>query len=819
MVNGEGDRRPHFLLEDRGKAERFTSPKSGRSTGNVPPRNRAQHAAHLRAQLAAIRSDSADEVENGLGLQIEFRGFAGIDLATESLADDRSGIELLNTRKEGNTLFATVYVPVGKLARFEKYIAAYVEERVNQKGDPIDHRKLIDAIRDIRIATIRALWTDAPELLPNSATAPISWEVWLPIRNDRTHVLERFRYLAEQVGLVASDRVIEFPERTVLVCTGTQTQFEQSVELLSLIAELRRAKETAEFFDSMPANEQLLWAQELSERTLAAPANAPYVCVLDTGVNRGHILLAQSLHPDDMHTVEPAWTTADEHGHGTEMAGVAIYGDLMMPLQSAGPVQLACHIESVKIIREGGENDATVYGSVTQEGVNRVEVTSPDRSRVFSLAVTATDSRDQGRPSSWSSTVDSLASDWEGEGERRRLIVVSAGNCRDPDAWLKHPDHLATEGIQDPAQAWNALTVGAFTEKVNITEPDAFDYQPIARSGSLSPFSSTSGSWTNPHLPWKPDVVFEGGNAGKDGAFASSFPSLSLLTSYYLPQQRLFTTTHATSAATALAANMSANIAAQYPSFWPETIRALIVHSARWTPRMLEEFASVGSKSARRSNLLRHCGYGVPNLERAMWSASNSLTLIVQDSLQPFEKTSKGIKTRDMHIHNLPWPRDALEQFGAMDVKLRATLSYFVEPNPGDRGSGNKYVYQSHGLRFEIRRGDETTSNFRARINRLARDEEEGTRTTSSDQNWEIGDQLRRRGSIHSDVWSGSAAELANRGLIGIYPALGWWRRRQKLERFDRLAKYALIVSIEAPDIPADLYGVVAAQIAAEIEV
>jgi hypothetical protein len=819
MVNGEGDRRPHFLIEDRGKAERFTSPKSGRSTGNVPPRNRAQHAAHLRAQLAAIRADGAEDAEDGLGLQIEFRGFAGIDLATESLADDRSGIELLNSRQDGNTLFATVYVPAGKLARFEKYIAAYVEERVNRKGDPIDHRKLIDAIRDIRLATIRALWTDAPELLPNAGNVPISWEVWLPVRQNRTQVLERFRNLAELVGLTASERVLEFPERTVLVCTGTQTQLEQSVELLSLIAELRRAKETAEFFDSMAVNEQAIWAQELSRRTLAAPANAPFACVLDTGVNRGHMLLAHSLHADDMHTVEPAWTTADEHGHGTEMAGVAIYGDIVTQLVSDGPVHLACRLESVKIIREGGENDTTVYGAVIQEGVNRVEVTSPDRTRVFSLAVTATDSRDRGRPSSWSSTVDSLASDWGGEGERRRLIVVSAGNCQNASAWLNHPNHLATEGIHDPAQAWNALTIGAYTEKINITEPDAFDYQPIARSGSLSPFSSTSGSWTNPHLPWKPDVVFEGGNAGRDGAFASSFPSLSLLTSYYQPQQRLFTTTNATSAATALAVNMSARIAAQYPSFWPETIRALIVHSARWTPRMLEEFASVGSRGARRSNLLRHCGYGVPNLERAMWSARNSLTLIVQDSLQPFEKTSKGVKTRDMHIHALPWPRDALEQFGDTDVKLRATLSYFVEPNPGDRGSGNKYVYQSHGLRFEIRRGDETTSNFRARINRLARDEEEGTHTASADQNWEIGDQLRRRGSIHSDVWSGSAAELANRGLIGIYPALGWWRRRQKLERFDRVAKYALIVSIEAPAIPVDLYALVAAQIAAEIEV
>jgi hypothetical protein len=154
---------------------------------------------------------------------------------------------------------------------------------------------------------------------------------------------------------------------------------------------------------------------------------------------------------------------------------------------------------------------------------------------------------------------------------------------------------------------------------------------------------------------------------------------------------------------------------------------------------------------------------------------------------------------------------------GGLDVSLRVTLSYFVEPNPGARGAGDKYAYQSHALRFEVRRRDETTKNFLSRINRLARDEEEGTSTTSADDGWTIGDQLRRRGSIHSDVWQGSAAELANRGFLAVYPAVGWWRRRTRLQRYDRQARYALVVSIEAPEAPVDLYALVAAEIAAEI--
>lgn len=815
MVNGV-DRRPHILLEQHGVAERFTSPKSGGSKATVPPQNRVQHAGTLRERFNTIQQVEQDLTESGVGLQIEFESFEGVQLATESLARDAQGIELLNVRQEEGAIFATVYVPSGKLAHFEKLIEDYVQNRKNKRGVAIDNQRLIDAIRDVRIATVRALWTDDHELLPTDPEQVIAWEVWLPVRSDGAGLVNEFRGYAEAVGWKTSLRTMEFPERTVLICLGSKAQLEQSVGLLSLIAELRRAKQTADFFDSLTPPEQQQWVNDLLGRTQAASGQAPHICILDTGVNRGHDLLVQSLAEEDMHVIEPEWTRADSDGHGTELAGVALFGDLTNALLTSGPISLPARLESVKLLREAGDNEGALYGAITQEAIGRVEVTNPDRSRIFSLAVTAIDSRDRGRPSSWSAAIDALTSDWGSDGERPRLVLVSAGNTVNANSWVEHPAHLATESIHDPAQAWNALTVGACTELVNITEPDAAHYQPVAEHGSLSPFTTTSATWERKNPPWKPDVVFEGGNAARDGDFTSTFASLSLLTTHYRPQERLFTTTHATSAATALGANMAAHIAKQYPQLWPETVRALIVHSARWTPRMEEEFSGEGSKTASTINLLRHCGYGVPDLNRALWSASDSLTLIVQDALQPFEKLDSEIKTRDMHLHKFPWPSDVLQQYGEMDVKLRVTLSYFIEPNPGDRGGGDKYVYQSHALRFEVRRPQETEGQFRARINQLAR--EEDNYATTGDSHWRIGDQLRRRGSIHSDVWSGSAAELANRGLLAVYPASGWWRKRQKLGRYSRAARYALVVSIEAPEIPADIYNIVAEEIATNIE-
>lgn len=293
--------------------------------------------------------------------------------------------------------------------------------------------------------------------------------------------------------------------------------------------------------------------------------------------------------------------------------------------------------------------------------------------------------------------------------------------------------------------------------------------------------------------------------------FASTFPSLSLLTTHHAPADRLLTVSWATSAATALAANMAAQIMAAYPGLWPETIRALIVHSARRTPQMLRAYSVGGTPTEQHTSLLRHCGYGVPDVERALWSASNSLTLLVQDTLQPFMRERGDIKTRDMHIHDLPWPQDMLADLGAAHVRMRVTLSYFIEPNPGERGFNNKYSYQSHGLRFDVRRRAETDGEFESRINKLARDSDYAG--ADSDPGWELGDKLRRRGSLHSDVWEGTAADLANRGKIAVFPTKGWWKTRRGLQRFDHRARYALTVSIEAPEVEQDIYAAVQAQI------
>jgi hypothetical protein len=219
-------------------------------------------------------------------------------------------------------------------------------------------------------------------------------------------------------------------------------------------------------------------------------------------------------------------------------------------------------------------------------------------------------------------------------------------------------------------------------------------------------------------------------------------------------------------------------------------------------------------------NLLRCFGYGVPDLQRLLSSLDNSLTLISESSIRPFFKEGGRIKTltREMRPHPLPWPTDVLESLGNTDVTMRVTLSYFVEPSPGARGWTPRYGYQSHGLRFAVRKPLETPSAFEQRINSFVRDENYEA-PGLADPGWRFGrnNSLTSLGSIHSDVWTGAAIDLASRGHLAVYPTMGWWNKRPHLGAFEKTANYSLIVTIETPKVEIDLYTPVAAAIGVPI--
>jgi len=183
--------------------------------------------------------------------------------------------------------------------------------------------------------------------------------------------------------------------------------------------------------------------------------------------------------------------------------------------------------------------------------------------------------------------------------------------------------------------------------------------------------------------------------------------------------------------------------------------------------------------------------------------------MIIEDYLYPYEEGSgSNVKTSDMNIHTLPWPADFLLDLGELEVTLRITLSYYIEPSPGERGNKNKYQYASHGLRFEVKTPSETKEDFNKRINQIARDEDANQQASyqSGSEEWEIGPMYRKCGSIHSDWWSGTAADLSERGYVAVFPVTGWWKHRKNLERWRNKVRYSLIITISTNEEEVDIY-------------
>ena len=255
---------------------------------------------------------------------------------------------------------------------------------------------------------------------------------------------------------------------------------------------------------------------------------------------------------------------------------------------------------------------------------------------------------------------------------------------------------------------------------------------------------------------------------------------------------------------------MAARITSEYPGIWPETVRALLVHSARWTEKMKKQFLVDSKKTSGKRELLRTCGYGVPNLEQAIQCRNNSVNLVVESELQPFTKNGMN----EMQIHNIPWSKEVLLGLGETPVEMRVTLSYFIEPGPGEIGWKDKYRYPSCNLRFDVINQNESKSDFEKRINvKMREDKSDSGEGSSGSEHWYLGTDNRDVGSIHSDFRVQSAVDLCEANYIAVYPVIGWWRERKHLKCYNKKIRYSLIVTLSTPEVKVDLYTPIITQI------
>lgn len=810
------ERRP--LL--RGRIDRedvFQAVFGGASTSPpLPDRDPDQHRASLTHQLDQIAAqisgrDPAIRIPGASRELIAVRPESHANLDPAALADRRSDTRLVSVDEDtGVALVDTTDPDLPHLRRKIDWFAD--DEKVSKKTGM---RRSAPAIAPISIIELARFMDLAGDRIRGVSLADNAMR-WFEIacrggyrENRESSEFTRYQVRRALERLrITNMQEYEATERLVIFIRCRVGDLRRLLEMVDCIYEFDLAGPDVRSFLNFEGELR----EEIHAKKVISPAvDAPAVALLDSGIATQHPLLKDILAGAVSIVPGFAASPEDSDGHGTEMAGIAAYYDINDTLDHEEAV--ADHwLESARVFIRDGEATATeeyrpFWPQMTIDAVQAVEALGK-RPRVFATAISAEQDR-PGRPTYWSHAIDRLAYN----GGNGRLFFVCVGNADSGNNIVLdgYPTMNLEQRLHDPSQAINAITVGAYTNRTAVpSAPDYKNYEPVAPEAGISPH--TSSGLVRDGDAIKPDVVFEGGNVGFDGQLSDpSIPNLVGLTTghqhlYGKPLSLLW----ATSEATARAAWFGAQLRRLCPDLSLTTIRGLVVHSATWTEKMVQQFPDLDER-------LAICGFGIPDLAFATSCARQRATVIVEDEMpnsvrktvlqengKPKEKFSRVLKA-----FRMPLPEDILLAADNAKVELRVTLSYFAEPNTFKR-----HLQRGLDLRWDIQGLQESEQQFLERINRLARSKEKRADRTKP-LPWDLGIRRRSRGTVQSDRWFGPASLLAGTKLIAVYPVLGWWDRRDALKT--ESMGFSLIVTVRGPEIA--LYETIAAELQAVIPV
>lgn len=460
-----------------------------------------------------------------------------------------------------------------------------------------------------------------------------------------------------------------------------------------------------------------------------ADEDLPVIGIIDSGVNAHplieDILVGSIAVPEEL-------GEADNFGHGTRVAGAAVFGDLRAQL-AAGTLQRSSRLCSAKVVNErGGFSDRKLVPSQMREAISTLNARFGCRIFVISLADTRAP-YSGGKVGAWAATLDELAR------ELNVVIFVSAGN-RSPragaaleQAVTDYPHYLIENSnrLYEPAGALNVVTVGALAHGEGIDEELAQDIRvrPITRQFEPAPFTRV-GPGVGGAI--KPDVVDFGGTMVFDPVAmrlrnGESLASAGVLTLHHQPVERLFTSGSGTSYSTPLVAFKASQIFRLMPDASANLIRALLVGAAEVPVEASERLSPLGEEATRAV-----CGHGHIDLERAAYSNDSRVVLYAEDEL-PLDHFA---------VYEIPIPEPFQSEAGRRTLKV--TLAY----DPPVRHTRTDYAGVS--MSFRLLRGCDSQLVFEHFRRRDAADGAVPEIPSRYNCAMKPGPQLRERSTLQS---------------------------------------------------------------------
>jgi hypothetical protein len=551
---------------------------------------------------------------------------------------------------------------------------------------------------------------------------------------------------------------------------------------------------------------------------LAAPsplppsADAPTVCVIDSGIQEGHVYLAPAIDTATSRCFLPGTTPTDvadyvaPAGHGTRVAGAVLYGETVPP---DGTPQLPFWIQNARVLDQGNRMPEELFPpAAIRAAVEHFHVNGRN-TRVFNHSINATAPSRTRYMSAWAAEIDKLCY------QHDILVVQSTGNVPSSGSapLIGVKEHLVADRqfpaylcepscrVANPAQSLQALSVGSVAYGMFSNG----GWRSIAEeAGHPSAFSRAGfGIWG----VIKPEVVEFGGDAVRTandppdvrvgGGVPGVCPQL-VRSTMHPPGPAVASDSGGTSFATPKVTRIAAAVEAVLPDEPALLWRALIVQSAQWPEwaetilRQLRDPSTAYGPNRQAlldeaGRIIQWIGFGRPDASRATTNTDHRTTFITSGL--------SAIHARECHIFQIPIPPQLRGAGDEYDIRIDVTLSYAAQPR---RTRRNLRRYLSTWVDWKSNKLGESIDNFRVRC--LKEDNQQAAANDGNVLPWTLHEQSgaghirsarRNSGTVQKDWAVVKSNALPEHFCIAVVGHEGWSHDP------DATAQYCLAVTLE----------------------